>query len=199
MIGSLAFPSAIYTVILSASFWCWILFEIWVFLRERGTARDSSRDRGSAALVIIVLAAGITLGLNLPHTAPQLNIRNGFAGFFALGIVLVFIGILFRFWSIQTLGKFFRTRVMIQADHKLITTGPYKYLRNPSYTAILIILIGFGFGIGNWASVLVFFAAGVIAYASRIALVEERALAEQFGQEFQDYKKHTWALIPFIW
>ena len=38
MIGSLAFPSAIYIVVFSASFWCWILFEIWVFLRERGTA-----------------------------------------------------------------------------------------------------------------------------------------------------------------
>ena len=43
------------------------------------------------------------------------------------------------------------------------------------------------------------FCCGRLWYASRIALVEERALAEQFGQEFQDYKKHTWALIPFIW
>ena len=199
MISSMAYPSTIYALIYTASFWIWIAFELWVFVRERGTARDGSRDRGSTVFVIIILGVGIALALNLPHMAPQLNIRNFFAGFFALGIALVFAGILFRFWAIQTLGRFFRTRVMIQEHHQLITSGPYKYLRNPSYTAILIILLGFGFGIGNWLSTLVFFASGVIVYALRIALVEERALAAQFGQEFQDYKKRTWALIPFIW
>jgi protein-S-isoprenylcysteine O-methyltransferase Ste14 len=199
MISSMAYPLAIYAIIYTVVFWGWIVFELWVFMRERGTARDSTRDRGSTFFVIIILGVGIALGLNLPHMAPQFNIRSFFAGFFALGIVLVLAGILFRFWAIQTLGRFFRTRVMIQEHHQLITSGPYKYLRNPSYTAILILLIGFGLGIGNWLSVLVFFAAGVIVYASRIALVEERALAAQFGQEFQDYKKKTWALIPFIW
>lgn len=88
---------------------------------------------------------------------------------------------------------------MIQERHQLITSGPYKYLRNPSYTAVLVILMGLGLGIGNWLSILVLLAAGVLAYVSRVALVEERALVEQFGKEFQDYKKKTWALIPFIW
>lgn len=199
MITSIAYPLTIYAFIYTASFWTWIVFELWVFARERGAARDSSRDRGSTFFVIMILGVGIALGLNLPHVAPQFNIRNFFAAFFALGIALIFAGILFRFWAIQTLGRFFRTRVMIQEQHQLITGGPYKYLRNPSYSAILVILIGFGFGIGNWLSILVFFAAGIIAYGLRVALVEERALAEQFGKEFQDYKKKTWALIPFIW
>jgi protein-S-isoprenylcysteine O-methyltransferase Ste14 len=199
MISSIAYPSAIYTLVFSASFWCWIILELWVFFRERGTARDGSRDRGSTFLVIIALVVGIGLGFNMPRLAPQLNIRSNFAAFFSLGIALIFIGILFRFWAIQTLGRFFRTRVVIQADHQLVTSGPYKYLRNPSYTGILIVLLGLGFGVGNWASILVFFATGVITYGSRIAFVEERALREQFGQEYQDYKKRTWALIPFIW
>ena len=199
MISSITYPSTIYAPVYTASFWCWIIFELWVFVRERGTARDNSRDRGSTFFVIGILSVGIALGLNLPNIEPQFNIRTFFTTFFALGILLIFSGIIFRFWAIRTLGKFFRTRVMIQEQHQLITNGPYKYLRNPSYTAILIILIGFGLGIGNWLSILMFFAAGVVAYALRVALVEERALAEQFGTEFQDYKKKTWALIPFIW
>ena len=199
MISSTAYPSAIYAFIYTASFWSWIVFEIWVFARERGAARDSSRDRGSTFFVMLIVSVAFWLAFNLTHLAPELDMRRFFPAFFALGIALVLAGILFRFWAIQTLGRFFRTRVMIQEQHQLITSGPYRYLRNPSYTAILTILVGFGFGIGNWLSLLVLFAAGVAAYAWRIAAVEERALAAQFGEEYQAYKKRTWALIPFIW
>ena len=199
MLSSSAYPSTTYAIFFSIAFWAWILFEFWVFFRERGAARDRSSDRGSASLVIVLLIVGITAGLNLPQLAPQFNIRSLFPFFFALGIVLVFAGLLFRFWAIQTLGQFFRTQVMIQQEHRLITTGPYTYLRNPSYTAILVLLTGLGLAIGNWLSAVVLLATGILAYGLRIARVEERALAERFGQEFQDYRKKTWALIPFIW
>lgn len=199
MISSIAYPSRIYTFVFTISFWFWIIFELWVFIRERGTPRDASRDRGSTVLVMLVLTAGFALAFNLPEIAPQFNIQNFFTLFFTLGIFLIFAGILFRFWAIRTLGRFFRTRVMIQDEHRLITTGPYQYLRNPSYTAILIFLIGFGLGIGNWLSVVVLFAVGFIDYAWRIARVEEPALTARFGKEYQDYKQKTWALIPFIW
>ncbi len=199
MISSPAYPSTVYAVIYTAAFWCWILFEVWVFARERGAARDSSRDRGSTFFVVLLLFTGITLGFNLAHLAPQFNMGSFFAVFFVLGIALILAGLVFRFWAVQTLGEFFRTRVMIQDRHQLITSGPYKYLRNPSYTAILMVLLGLGLGTGNWLSVVVFFTTGVLAYGLRIALVEDRALAERFGQQYQDYKRRTWALIPFVW
>lgn len=199
MITSPVFPSAIYALIYTISFLCWIAFEAWVFLREGRARRDRSRDRGSASLVLLLLSLGIALGFNLPRLAPGYNMQAFFPAFFALGIALIFGGLLFRFWAIRTLGRFFRTRIVIQEQHQLITSGPYRRLRNPSYTAVLMVLLGLGFGIGNWLSVLVFFAAGVIAYATRIALVEEPALMQRFGQEYQDYKKRSWALIPFVW
>src|SRR5512140_1699310 len=140
MFSSPAYPSPIFAYIFSAPFWIWILFEVWVFRRERGAARDSSRDRGSAVGVIAFLIIGITLGINLDALTKSFTIRNGFVPIFALGIALVYAGLALRYWSIQTLGRFFRTRVMIQDEHKLITSGPYRFLRNPSYTAILIVL-----------------------------------------------------------
>lgn len=199
MISSSAYPSGTYTVVYSAAFWFWIVFEVWVFVRERGAAQDSSRDRGSMFFVMLMLGLGVALGLNLPEIAPHFDIGNAFPVFFFVGIGLVIAGILLRFWAIQTLGRFFRARVMIQEQHQLITGGPYRFLRNPSYTALVVIAIGLGLGIGNWLSVITCFAGAVIAYSSRIALVEEPALARQFGSEFQDYKKRTWALIPFVW
>ncbi len=199
MLSSPAYPSAIYAYIFTAAFWCWIAFEAWVFARERGAARDSSRDRGSTLLLMLLLTVGMTLALNLPQLAPALNVRTFFKALFTLGMALVLGGLLFRLWAVRTLGRFFRTRVMIQEQHRLITSGPYRYLRNPSYTAVLLILTGLGLAIGNWLSALVLFATGVVAYAWRIAAIEEPALARQFGQQFDDYKKKTWALIPFIW
>lgn len=189
------YPSPIYAWAVTISLWCWLLFEMWVFARDRGKERRGTRG---GQWVILALVAGITVGLNMPGVAPSFDIRTHFAIFCILGLVLVWAGILFRFWAIQTLGRFFSTRLVIQEGHELITTGPYKYLRNPSYTGALATFIGFGLGIGNWLSVAVLFLTGLITYIFRVR-VEERMLEEQFGQAFEDYKKRTWALIPFVW
>jgi protein-S-isoprenylcysteine O-methyltransferase Ste14 len=196
MFQSATYPSLIYTVAFTISFGCWLVFEMWVFFRDRGKKMKDTRRGGMGVILGIVI--GITLGLNMPNIAPQFDIRDPFAVAFVFGILLMWAGILFRFWAIQTLGKFFSTRLVIQEGHELITTGPYKYLRNPSYTGALITFTGFGFGVGNWLSIAVLLVAVLITYAWRIR-VEERMLLEQFGQAFEDYKKGTWALIPFVW
>jgi protein-S-isoprenylcysteine O-methyltransferase Ste14 len=196
MLQFASYPSPLYAIVFTASFWGWCLFEIWVFSRDLGKKmRDS---RGGGGWIIITLAIAITLGLNMPNIAPMFNIRSYFAVYFVLGIVLIWGGILFRFWSIQTLGNFFSTKLVIQERHELITTGPYRYIRNPSYTGALITFIGFGLGTGNWLSPAVFLCAGLLAYARRIR-IEESMLLAQFGGKFEEYKKRTRALIPFVW
>lgn len=196
MIEFSAYPAPIYGIVFTLSFWCWLLFELWVFSRDRGKEKRDSR--GSGLMVILALMIGITLGLNMPQLAPGFDIRDHFIVYFILGIALIWAGILFRFWSIQTLGRLFSTSLVIQESHQLITKGPYKYLRNPSYTGALMTFIGFGLGVGNWLSLFVMLLAGLVAYVWRIR-VEEKMLAEQFGPTFEEYKKRTWALIPFIW
>ncbi len=190
------YPSPIYAIAFSISFGCWLIFEIWVFSRDRG--KEKRESRGTGLWVIIALAIGITFGLNMPGIAPMFNFQGHFAVYFAFGIVLIWAGILFRFWCIQTLGSLFSTRLIIQERHELITKGPYKYLRNPSYTGALITLIGFGFGVGSWLSTAVLLLTALITYAWRIR-DEETMLLEQFGRTYEDYKKRTWALIPFVW
>jgi len=66
--------------------------------------------------------------------------------FFFVGIALMLAGIVFRQWAIWILGRFFSTRVRIVSDHKIVAEGPFKYLRHPSYTGMLIILLGLGLG-----------------------------------------------------
>ncbi|HEV2416342.1 MAG TPA: isoprenylcysteine carboxylmethyltransferase family protein, partial [Terriglobia bacterium] len=133
-----------------------------------------------------------------PYIFAFSKIQTRVAPFFVLGIVLIWGGMLLRIWSISTLGRFFKTTVVIQSDHNLIQRGPYRYLRNPSYTGILITLIGLGLGVGNWLSIVSLFFAGLIGLGRRIH-IEEEALCKRFGEEHDEYRKRTWAVIPFVW
>jgi protein-S-isoprenylcysteine O-methyltransferase len=195
------YPSPIYGIAFTISFWCWFLFEIWVFSRDRGKEREGKEragSRGTGLWFLLALALGITWGFNMPAIAPKFDIQGHFAFLFVLGIVLMCAGMVFRFWSIQTPGSFFSTRLIVQERHELITEGPYEYVPNPSYTGALIAFVGFGFGVGNWPSVAVLLLTGLINYALRIK-VEERMLLDAFGASYEDYKTRTWALIPFVW
>jgi protein-S-isoprenylcysteine O-methyltransferase len=196
MLDYLAYSSPIYGAAFTISFLCWLAFEIWVFSRDRG--KERKRARGGSLSVFLALVIGISLALNLPALVPALNIQTYSLAFFVLGILLIWAGLLFRFWSIQTLGRLFSTSLIIQDRHQLITTGPYRYLRNPSYSGAMVTFIGFGLAVGNWLSVIVLLIAGLVMYTFRIR-TEEAMLLEAFGQEFVEYKKRSWALIPFIW
>jgi protein-S-isoprenylcysteine O-methyltransferase Ste14 len=185
-----------YLTIFAISLGVWILLEIWVFLRDQG--RDVSEGRVEARTTLAILAIAISLAMNVPGLAPALDVRRNFPIFFFSGIALVWAGMLFRFWCIQTLGRFFSPRLVLRPNHELITKGPYRLLRHPSYTGGLLTLIGLGISLGNGLSLTILLLAGLAVYVRRIP-VEERMLAGAFGAKYGEYKKRSWALIPFLW
>jgi protein-S-isoprenylcysteine O-methyltransferase Ste14 len=114
-----------------------------------------------------------------------------------IGFVLLLVGSIVRLWPVFVLGPRFSGLVAIQRDHELVTTGIYRYVRNPSYLGLLVASLG-------WA--LVFRAAvGVlIAALLLVPLVariqsEERLLAEHFGAEYERYRARSWRLLPGIY
>lgn len=195
--SSLTLAPAWMRIVFWVNFYAWIGVETWVWVRERRLQRGQRRDRGSLFWVVGWVWAGIWAGFfcmynvaigALPHPA----------AFFWLGVVLTWLGEGYRLWAVQTLGSFFRVRVEIQADHRIISHGPYRFIRNPAYAGATLALLGFGLTMRNWASVVACVAGILIAYARRIT-VEQRALEAHFGAPYQDYIKRTWALIPFVW
>jgi protein-S-isoprenylcysteine O-methyltransferase len=199
MVRTDLYSSLIYNLIITAFYWSWVAFEIWLISRDRGTVKNDSEDRGSRNTIIFWWSFGILPGIfAIPNLLPGLTIPGNSNILFATGIFLISAGILLRFWSVRKLGKFFRSTIVIQEKHKLITTGPYKYLRNPSYTGVLLTFIGFGIGIGNWLSLISLFIIGLISFARRISF-ENQALPKKFGKEYEEYQKKTWLLLPFIW
>src|ERR1700733_13636772 len=71
-----------------------------------------------------------------------------------VGLVLLWSGIALRFWSFRTLGQYFTFIVQTSADQPVITDGPYRAIRHPSYAGLLLVIMGVGVLIGNWWSLI---------------------------------------------
>ena len=114
-----------------------------------------------------------------------------------IGAAVIVAGTGLRLWSIHTLGAYFRTTVMVRSDQTVVRVGPYRLIRHPSYTAILINLFGVGIGLGNWLAIVPLLGLGAAGLAYRIR-VEEQALSTAIGEPYRSYMSETKRLIPFI-
>jgi protein-S-isoprenylcysteine O-methyltransferase Ste14 len=112
-----------------------------------------------------------------------------------LGLLLIFAGSVLREWAILRLGRFFSRTVQIEANHKIITDGPYHWIRHPAYTGMFLIYLGIAFAIGTWLGILI--TAGLMLGATMYRIsIEEKVLIEAIGDPYEDYIKHTWRLFP---
>jgi len=117
---------------------------------------------------------------------------------YLFGLILFLVGLALRWYSIGYLGRFFTVDVSISSEHKLIDSGPYRYVRHPSYTGALLIFIGLGFCFGNWLSILFLTVPIMAAFLWRIR-VEEHALIHGLGEKYRAYMERSKRLIPFFY
>jgi protein-S-isoprenylcysteine O-methyltransferase Ste14 len=113
------------------------------------------------------------------------------------GFALVLAGFGFAIWARVHLGAYWSGTISLKIRHRVVKTGPYAKIRHPIYTGILTATLGAAIAQGGWAGV-----AGLAMLALAFAVKlkrEEKVLLEQFGEEYQDYKRQSRALIPGIW
>jgi protein-S-isoprenylcysteine O-methyltransferase len=162
---------------------------------KAGSTRDA--DRGSLRWLWIVIGVSVFVGYLLPANAPSLQVTNA-AAWWDVGAVLFFTGLALRWYAILYLGRFFTVDVAIASDHRVIDTGPYRYIRHPSYTGVLMAFVGLGLCLGNWASLAVLALGTVPVFLWRIR-VEEAALALALGDTYREYMRRTRRLIPVLY
>ena len=104
----------------------------------------------------------------------------------------------FRSFVSALLGTSFRTTVETHKNQKVKTDGPYRLVRHPSYSGLLLLSSGYGIAQANWLSLIVAVALPLAALLYRIR-VEEATLANSLGTEYREYQTHTKKLIPWIW
>jgi len=181
-----------------ASYFAWIAMELWIMSRDRRRFTGRVADRGSFFGFFICYWAGIGIAFFAFFRHPEWRITVLEPALFWIGIVMIWAGMAFRLWAVLTLGVFFRTSVVLQDGHQLVTAGPYRWLRHPSYTGAIVTMVGLGLGFGNWVSLMALIFFPSLAIAFRIH-VEERALTEQFGEAYRDFRKTHAAVIPVVW
>jgi protein-S-isoprenylcysteine O-methyltransferase Ste14 len=111
------------------------------------------------------------------------------------GIVLSTLGMSIRLWAILTLKSAFSATVQVKKDQQLITTGPYKWLRHPSYTGAWLLLIGMALVLQSTIGFLIMCPGMLWIYSKRI-VTEERTLVNAFGQQYLTYMQGTWKMFP---
>jgi protein-S-isoprenylcysteine O-methyltransferase len=155
---------------------------------RRSSKGSEEADRGSLSVLWAAIGTGIALGIVLMQLAR-------FAHF---SLVVVFVASLaLRWWAILSLGKFFTVNVAIATDHQLIIRGPYRWMRHPSYTGLLLAFAALAVTFQNWLSIVGMLGPISLGLVYRIR-IEEAALTKAFGDDYRAYAKTTQRLIPGI-
>ena len=164
-------------------------------IRRRSEAQ--SADRFSLIAVRLSLYGGFITASLAASDLSVGTIRGGLA-VALIGFAIAWMGIGIRWWAIHSLGRYFTIKVMTSADQPVITTGPYRFVRHPAYSGLMLILIGLGVMFGNWIGLAALVALPLAGLVYRIS-VEERALTTALGSAYQAFSASRSRLVPHVW
>jgi protein-S-isoprenylcysteine O-methyltransferase Ste14 len=174
---------------------------VWVVLEtlrsRRSRAEATVADRGSflvlLASYIVAIAGAVISAVALPWAA----LAPAWAAS-AVGLLVLWTGIGLRWWAMSTLGRYFTFTVQSSADQPVISDGPYRFVRHPGYTGVVLAMVGLGLLLANWLSVVVLAVVVAAGVSYRIS-VEERALMATLGQPYENYRSTRRRLVPYVW
>jgi protein-S-isoprenylcysteine O-methyltransferase Ste14 len=181
------------TALVNVPLVAWAVSDAYVRWRNRSSQKSLE---WSFFGVIATIAAALILGFRAEHVEATV-ITGGWAPVI-VGAAVGIAGVGLRLWAMLVLGRFFTVTVTIQEDHRVVDSGPYRVLRHPSYTGLLVLFTGFGIGLDNWLSLLAMVALPLAGILLRIR-AEERALSIALGERYTSYAARTDRLIPGVW
>jgi protein-S-isoprenylcysteine O-methyltransferase Ste14 len=142
---------------------------------------------------VFLFPSAVLFGFGLWFVDPPLKLTFPFDSLFQiLGLLLSISGVLLFSWSILARGEYAVSWDMPK-DHRLVTWGPYKYVRHPSYLAYFLLISGFFL---TWLNLLILPCFGAIPGYLLSVETEEKMLVERFGDEYRLYQKRTSKFIP---
>jgi protein-S-isoprenylcysteine O-methyltransferase Ste14 len=164
----------------------WLYWLIAAFSMKRGRV-SWAREVRVRVVIFVVVVALVRLGVFRGHGVATDPLRA------AVGLVLFGLGLAFAVWARVHIG---RTPMTQKNEPELVTSGPYRLVRHPIYSGIILAGLGTAVGLSWLWLVAVGLAGGYFIYS---ATVEERFLTETFPDEYPAYRRSTNMLIPYVY
>lgn len=167
--------------------------------RREDTGAAEERDGGSRQFIGVAGGGGILVGVAAAYLVPSMTISWHPRVVFAVGIAVLLVGGVIRQYAIRTLDDYFTSTLKIHENQQVVDTGPYRWVRHPSYTGGVLEYTGIGLILGNWVSLVTVGGGIIMAYVYRIR-IEERTLVEELGEPYRRFLDRTpYRLIPYVW
>jgi protein-S-isoprenylcysteine O-methyltransferase Ste14 len=166
----------------------WLYWLVAAFSMKRGHL-PWSRDLGVRAVIVVVVVLLVRVGA-FRHRGLNHDLWRG-----GIGLFLFAVGLAFAAWARAHIGRNWGTPMTQKEDPELVTSGPYRLVRHPIYSGILLAGTGTAVGLTWLWMVAVGLATFYFVYS---ATVEERYLARRFPDAYPAYKRSTKMLVPFV-
>lgn len=177
----------------------WIAFCAYWFVMAFGVKRAVKRQSPSSKflhIAVAVLAYMLLFTRRFSWGLLSSRFVPDDRGWILAGAALTYAGIALAIWARAILGGNWSATVTVKQDHSLVRTGPYGAVRHPIYSGLLLAFLGTALVIGEVHSLLAV-TIGLVGFRVKSRL-EEHFMIEQFGHEYEEYRQHTRALVPFV-
>jgi protein-S-isoprenylcysteine O-methyltransferase Ste14 len=166
----------------------WLYWVVAALTMKKGRVPWSRHLRVRAVFVVILILL-VRLGAFRDHD------RNSDPWRAAVGLVMFALGLSFAIWARVYIGRNWGPPMTERQEPELVTSGPYRRVRHPIYSGMLIALLGTAVAL-SWLWLIVLALAAM--YFLYSATVEERYLTGQFPDAYPRYRRSTKMLVPFV-
>lgn len=116
--------------------------------------------------------------------------------FFVSGWAVALLSIYLRRSAIAALGPFWSLHVEIRETHKLVRDGPFRWIRHPVYSSMILEILSIGLLLRSWVTMLFVYTAFLPTLLARV-WIEEKTLIEKFGDAYLQYRRQVPAILPY--
>jgi protein-S-isoprenylcysteine O-methyltransferase len=186
-------PSDAPSIVVSA---CWAVFAVTWAIAALFTKRTVERRWGwGRGLLILGMVVGWRL-VRYPRAFGSVRLWWPTPPLAWLAALVVIAGLAVCLWARAVLGRNWSGTVTFKQDHELIVRGPYRLVRHPIYSGLLLMALGTAI-LSGWSSGFLFIAILLVGLWFKLR-AEERLMEDHFPDAYADYRRRTRALIPFV-
>jgi protein-S-isoprenylcysteine O-methyltransferase Ste14 len=176
---------------------CWLTFILVLALRKKIAALPVTGRIGASNWGLLLEALSYVMVWALPRKEASLLHLPAWLEVFVAGLAATaaIASVLLWLWALRALGRHWALVARVVQGHKLVTNGPYGFVRNPIYLSMFGMLVATGLVVTRWWVLALAVAVFLVGNSIRVR-AEEQLLRASFGPEFDDYAARVPAMFP---